>query len=52
MKYLSLHSPKQVKRHDVKPGIYGWVLVNGHNAISWEEKFNFNFFMFSTSLSS
>ena len=23
----------------MRPGITGWAQVNGHNAISWEEKF-------------
>jgi undecaprenyl phosphate N,N'-diacetylbacillosamine 1-phosphate transferase len=26
----------------VKPGITGWAQVNGRNAISWEQKFNFD----------
>lgn len=37
--YLSLYNDEQKKRHHVKPGITGWVGVNGRNAISWEEKF-------------
>lgn len=40
MQYLDLYSPKQARRHEVKPGITGWAQVNGRNAITWEEKFN------------
>jgi len=39
MEYLPLYSDKQMRRHEVKPGITGWAQINGRNAISWEEKF-------------
>ncbi|KRW64562.1 sugar transferase [Pseudomonas sp. TTU2014-096BSC] len=39
MEYLPLYSPKQYRRHEVRPGVTGWAQVNGRNALSWEEKF-------------
>jgi len=42
VEYLALYSDYQNKRHEVKPGITGWAQVNGRNAISWEEKFEYD----------
>lgn len=42
MDYLPLYNERQAMRHDVRPGLTGWSQVNGRNAISWEEKFDFD----------
>ena len=39
MEYLPLYSPRQARRHDLRPGVTGWAQVNGRNALSWDEKF-------------
>ena len=42
VQYLPLYSERQRHRHDVRPGISGWAQVNGRNAISWQQKFEFD----------
>ncbi len=42
VEYLPLYSKEQSRRHEVRPGITGWAQVNGRNAISWQQKFEFD----------
>ena len=42
VEYLPLYTDEQHRRHTVRPGITGWVQVNGRNALSWDKKFEFD----------
>jgi len=39
MEYLPLYTPEQARRHEVKPGMAGPVIMSGRNLLNWEEKF-------------
>jgi len=40
--YLPLYNDFQHRRHEVKPGITGWAQLNGRNAITWQQKFEYD----------
>lgn len=42
VRYLPRYNEHQQRRHEVRPGLSGWAQVNGRNAISWEQKFDYD----------
>jgi len=38
MEYLESYSPAQRRRHDVRPGITSWAIVNGRHALSFSDR--------------
>ena len=42
VRYLERYSEEQHHRHDARPGLTGYAQTHGRNAISWEEKFDYD----------
>ena len=40
--YLPFYTEEERHRHDVRPGLTGLAQVNGRNALTWEEKFQYD----------
>ncbi len=44
VKYLPYYNDRERLRHSIRPGLTGYAQVHGRNAISWEQKFEYDIY--------
>ncbi len=42
--YRDRYTEREWRRHEVMPGITGWSVVNGRNALDWEDRFELDLY--------
>jgi lipopolysaccharide/colanic/teichoic acid biosynthesis glycosyltransferase len=38
VEYLDAYTPEERRRHDVRPGVTGWAVVNGRNVLQFKDR--------------
>lgn len=44
IKNLPFYTERELKRHNVKPGISGWAQINGRNSVDWDKRLEMDVF--------
>ncbi|HLV38035.1 sugar transferase [Xanthomarina sp.] len=44
IKNLPFYTERELKRHNVKPGISGWAQINGRNSLDWDKRLEMDVF--------